>query len=233
MKPVRFAALLMGFMTFGASTALACRIPPRPEALRDMEAEAIVLVRVSAVEVSGRSWSAIGVTQGILMGSGTGRELSFANRPFDSCGQMAPPRLERYWVLYLQRSDGALRVRQAYPYWWARRSGDRRLRRLDALLPLGAARDASADEARLLELVEPRVRLPAGATDLSRYTRVYARTSASGVRGTLLRSRTPRRLIVDSSEELPTEESCGCHIVHVTVDLDDLWSAGRLPSFDP
>ena len=84
-----------------------------------------------------------------------------------------------------------------------------------------------------MNIGEPRLKLPTGISDLSRYTRVYARTSATTVTGLLLRSRTPQRLIVDSTEELPTEESCSCKLVGVTVDLDALWAAGLLPAFNP
>jgi len=136
-------------------------------------------------------------------------------------------------VLYLRRTADGLRPYQIYPYWWARASGDRRLRRLDRLLPLGVAREATAEETRLLDLAEPRIALPPEVTNLSRYTRVYARAAPGTVTGLLLRSGPPRRLIVDGTEELPTEQSCRCTLISVRVELNDLLAAGQLPPFNP
>lgn len=232
MKPFSFAILLIALTLFGPSEALACRIRPSPTALRDVRADAIVLAQITAVEGAGASWSATASSRGTLMGAVSERAFRFANQPYDSCRNMSRPRPGTYWVLYLQRSDGGLRVHEAYPFWWARQSGDRRLAGLNRLMPLGAAREATPDENRLLDLVEARIQIPAAQKSLSRYVRVYARSSASIVTGMLMRSRTPRRLMVDESEELPTEESCRCTLVHVSVDLDDLWSAGQLPPFN-
>ena len=237
MNPVSIAVLIIALGLFGAADAQACRIPPRPEALRSLKADAIALVLITDRQVAGTSWRATGAYRGTLLGDVPQRKFSFDNGPAEevivSCGQSWPPKLGRYGVLYLQRTVDGLRVAHVYPYWWARASLDPRLARLDRLLPLGAARETTSEEARLLDLAEPRLKLPTGISDLSRYTRVYARTSATTVTGLLLRSRTPQRLIVDSTEELPTEESCGCKLVRVTVDLDALWAAGLLPAFNP
>lgn len=239
MKPASLAVLLILLGLFGAAEARACRIPPQPEALRSLEADAIALVLITDLQVDGATWRATGAYRGTLMGDVPRREFSFDNGPAFAgevvvgCDRSWPPKLGRYGVLYLRRTGDGLRVHRVYPYWWARASRDPRLARLDRLLPLGAAREATPEETRLLDLAEPRIELPAGVSDLSRYTRVYERASPSIVTGRLLRSRTPRRLIVDSSGELPTEESCGCELIHVTVNLDDLWAAGRLPPFNP
>lgn len=237
MKRAKVAVVLAALILSGATAAEACRIRPRPEALRRIEADAIVLALVTGLEVRGASWRATAVSRGVLTGRVRQRRFDFDNgSPGDvvvTCNQPWQPKLDRYQILYLQRSAGGLRVVQAYPYWWARASGDPRLARLSLLLPLGAAREPSASETRLLDLAEARIERPPGVAALNRYTRVYARVSASAVTGMLVRSRTPRRLIVDGSEELPTEQSCGCALIPVRVELEDLWRAGRLPPFDP
>ncbi|HEX8217137.1 MAG TPA: hypothetical protein VF577_06710 [Allosphingosinicella sp.] len=231
--------LLIVLGLFGAAEARACRIPPRPEALRSIEADAIALVLITDLQADGATWRATGAYRGTLMGGVPQREFSFdagpafAGESVVSCGQSWPPKLGRYGVLYLRRTADGLRVYRIYPYWWARASRDPRLARLDRLLPLGAAREPTSEESRLLDLAEPRIKLPAGVSDLSHYTRVYERASPTIVTGRLLQSRTPRRLIVDSTGELPTEESCRCELIHVIVHLDDLWAAGQLPPFDP
>ncbi len=237
MKLTTNAVLLIGLGLFGAADAQACRIPARPEALRSIEADAIALVLITDRQVAGTSWRATGAYRGTLLGDVPHRKFSFDNGPVNevvsSCGQSWPPNLGRYGVVYLRRTADGLRVAHVYPYWWARVSGDPRLARLDRLLPLGAAREATSDETRLLDHAEPRVKLPTGPLDLTRYTRVYARASATNVIGMLLRSRRPQRLIVDGTQDLPTEESCGCKLIRVSVDLDDLWAAGLLPPFNP
>jgi hypothetical protein len=236
-KRASVAVVLTALTLLGSTAAQGCRIRPRPEALRGIEADAIVLVLVTRLEIQGASWRATAVSRGVLAGRVRQRLFGFDNgSPGDvvvTCNQPWRPRLDRYQVLYLQRSAGELRVVQSYPYWWARASGDPRLARLHLFLPLGAAREPSAQEARLLDLAEARIELPRGVTALNRYTRVYARVSAGMVTGMLVRSRTPRRLIVDSGEDLPTEQSCGCALIPVRVDLDDLRVAGRLPPFNP
>ena len=228
---------LMIVSLFASAEAQACRVPPRPEALRTIEADAIVLALVTEVEVDGANWRATAVSRGTLMGDAPHREFSFDSGPAGgmvvSCNQSWLPKLGRYGILYLRRYADGLRVDQIHPYWWARASGDPRLARLDRLLPLGAAREPTAAEARLLDLAEPRVELPPGVTDLSRYTRVYLRAAPSTVTGVLLRSGRPRRLIVDTGGEMPTEASCGCPLIHVRVELADLWAAGQLPPFNP
>jgi len=238
-KPASVAILLLALSLFGSAEAQACRIPPRPEALHSLEADAIALVLITDLQVDGASWRATAAYRGSLMGEVNQREFSVDNGPaypgevVVTCGGSWPPKLGRYGVLYLRRTADGLHPFRIYPYWWARASGDPRLAQLDRLLPLGAAREPTADEERLLALVEPRIELPPGVTDLSRYTRVYARAAPGTVTGLLLRSGRPRRLIVDGTEELPTEASCGCALIRVRVELDDLWAAGQLPPFNP
>lgn len=240
MKPLSLAILAIAMSLFAPAAAQACRIPPRPEALRSIEADAVVLVLITDRQVDGANWRATAVLRGTLMGRVREREFRIDNGPafpgvvITSCGGSWPPKLGRYGILYLQRGPGGQSVYQIYPYWWARASGDPRLARLDRLLPLGGAREPSADEERLLDLAEPRIALPPGVTDLTTYTRVYARVAPGTVTGMLLlRSGPRRRLIVDGSEELPTEASCRCTLIRVTAELGDLWAAGQLPPFNP
>jgi hypothetical protein len=171
------------------------------------------------------------------MGRAPQRVFSYGREPSDtivtSCDQDWRPARDRYAILYLRRTSEGMHVHRSYPYWWAKASLDPRLARLDRLLPLGAIREPTAEEARLLDLAEARVELPPGAPDLSRYTRIYQRASASWVNVRLFRSRKPRRLIVDNKEELPTEASCRCKLIEVFLQLDDLWRAGQLPPFNP
>jgi hypothetical protein len=114
-----------------------CRGRPRATALRDVEADAIVLAMITGREGDGLSWRATAVSRGTLMGDVPQREFSFASEPGFGCDQSWPPRLDRYWVLYLRRTGDGLRVHRGYPYWWARASRDPRLALLDRLLPLG------------------------------------------------------------------------------------------------
>lgn len=219
--------------------AQACRVAPRPSALLNVDADAIVLALITRLEVDRGSWQATANSRGTLMGSVKQRVFSYGTELFPeetittSCDHNWRPKLDRYAVLYLRRTPEGMRVHRGYPYWWAKASGDPRLARLDHLLPLGAVREPTADEARLLNLAEPRIKLPAGAVDLSKYTRIYARASPSWVVGRLILSRKPQRLIVDNTADLPTEESCRCKLVEVFLQLDDLWRAGQLPPFTP
>ena len=219
--------------------AHACRIPPQPSALLRIEADAIVLALIAKVEADGASWRATAVSRGTLMGRTPQRVFSYGSEPNSyetivaTCDRNWRPKQDRYAILYLRRTAEGMLVHRGYPYWWAKASLDPRLARLDRLLPLGAAREPTAEEGRLLDLAEARVELPAGAPNLSRYTRIYERASPSWVSGRLFRSRKPRRLIVDSTGELPTEASCRCKLINVFLQLDDLWRAGQLPPFNP
>lgn len=239
-KRLSLAILAIALGLFAPAAAQACRIPMRPEALRGIEAEAVVLVLITDRQVDGENWRATAVSRGTLMGRVREREFRIDNGPVFpgvvvvSCRGSWPPKLGRYGILYLQRAPGGQRVYQIYPYWWARASGDPRLARLDRLLPLGGAREPTAEEERLLDLAEPRIALPPGVTDLTRYTRVYARVAPGSVTGVLLlRSGPRRRLIVDDNSELPTEASCRCRLISVRAELDDLLAAGQLPPFNP
>jgi hypothetical protein len=146
---------------------------------------------------------------------------------------MGEPTPGRYYVLYLDKSDHGFQLLNGFPYWFARRSEDVRLALLNDLLPLGAARQPTPEESRLIGLAEPRLATQTGISDLSGYTRIYARTSAGRVRAMIFRSQTPERLMVYDHEELPTKESCGCDPITASVDLQDLWDAGELPAFNP
>lgn len=215
----------------------ACRVPPRPSALLNVEADAIVLALISNVGGDETNWRATALPRGALMGKAPTRAFEYDSGPmaghvFTSCDQPAKPKRDRYWVLYMQRTSDGLRVNRGYPYWWAKASGDPRLVRLDRLLPLGAARKPTATEDRLLDLAEARITRP-DASDLSRYTRIYARASPSWVVGRLFRSQKPQRLMVDDAGEFPTEDSCGCKLINIFLQLDDLWRVGQLPPFDP
>jgi len=233
-KSASFAILLPALALLAPAEAHACRIPTPPAALRDAEADAVVLARITSVDGAGQDWRATARAWALLSGAMAEPDIRFSSESHSAvCGTMSAPKPGGLWILYLQRSDDGMRVRDAASYWWARRSGDPRLGRLDTLLPLGAVREPTPTEARMLDLAEPRVALPAGETDLSRYTRIYARSSAGTLRALLLRAGPPRRLMVDYSEEFPTEASCRCTLVHQFVDLDDLWRAGRLPPFNP
>lgn len=239
MKSVGIALLLSALSLLWPAAAQACRVPPRPERLQSLKADAIVLVLISGVEVNGRAWRATAAVRGTLMGRVRQREFSIDNGPAhpdvvtSTCDQSWLPKLGRYGVMYMRRTPDGFRLSRIYPYWWARASGDRRLARLERMLPLGAAREPTPDEIRLLDLAEPRLELPAGVTGLSGYTRVYARSAPGSVVAMLIPARHPRRLVVDGTEELPSEQSCRCRAIRVSAELQDLWTAGRLPPFNP
>jgi hypothetical protein len=237
MKPVTAAILLLACGALAPGEASACRVPAPPATLRNLPADAIVLARITSVHWIGprreRRWRATARAWALLSGAIDGPGFSFDSDSHIICGGAGTPRPGRPWIIYLQRSGDGMRVLDASAYWWSRRSGDPRVARLNELLPLGAVREPTRDEARMLDLAEPRVTLPTGQTDLSRYTRIYARSSAGTLQLLLLRAGPPRRLMVDYSEEFPTEASCRCTFVHQFVDLQDLWNAGRLPPFDP
>lgn len=232
-------AVLTALAALAPAGAQACRVAPRPEALQRVAADAIVLVLITSVRTEGLHWRATAVSRGTLMGNVRQREFSIDNGPgpddvvINSCDHSWLPKLGRYGIMYMRRTPEGLRLNRISPYWWARASGDRRLARLERLLPLGAAREPTADDNRLLDLAEPRIELPDGVTDLSRYTRVYARPGPSSVVGMLIPARRPQRLIVDGTEELPSEQSCRCRPIRIRADLDDLLAAGRLPPFNP
>ncbi len=220
------------------TAANACRVPPRPAALQHIEADAIVLAQITSVEGDADIWQAKASPRGVLIGSIRDGDIQFGRQEpiIISCDQWTRPKLERYYVLYIVNSENGPEVRHFYAFWWARMSGNVRLARLNEFMPLGAARPATPDEENMLELVEPRVRereRNGREIDASRYTRVYARNSASSFWGVMIPSEAPQRLMVDSREELPTSESCKCDLVEVAADLDDLWAAGKLPPFNP
>jgi hypothetical protein len=236
MKRLWKACLIAVLNLLLASRAMACSVPTQPWALVGIEADAIVLVQIThsgAPAGPGRPWIATGASRGMVWGSAEAREFSFEGAPGGSCWNFGKPRLERYWLVYLKKSAGGVRVQLAAPFWWARTSEDKRLLRLDTLMPLGAARLPTREEETIIRLAEPRVKLPAGAKNLSGYTRIYAHSSSSTFRVAMFPSRNPRRLIVDSFEEWPTRESCRCALIEQMIDIQDLRDSGRIPPFDP
>jgi hypothetical protein len=198
-----------------------------------MQADAIVLVQVTNVELVDGTWTATAAILGTLDGSHPAGQIIFSGGPIVTCHQMGKPTSGRYYVLYLGNSDQGYQFLTGLPYWFARTIEDIRLAALDDLLPLGAARQPTPEERRLIDLAEPRAATQAGISDLSSYTRIYARTSAGWVRAMIFRSQDPQLLMVYDHEELPTKESCSCDPVTVSVDLYDLWNAGKLPPFNP
>lgn len=239
---MKSAAIMFTLLSLAwATQAEACRVAPRPSALRALQADAIVLVTVTDLKVDGSAWRATGISRGTLMGKAPQRTFGFGSLSLDgdiviisSCDDQSwQPKVGRYSVLYLRNTAEGLRVHRAYPYWWARASLDPRLAKLDRLLPLGTARAPTAEESRLLDLAEARIELPPGVPGLSGYTRIYGRSSPGTVSGLLIRSRQPRRLIVDDPAELPTPKSCRCKPVALHINLHDLAAAGRLPPFNP
>ena len=236
MKALWQAALLGILNLLLSSHAIACAAPPQPSTLVGLEADAIVIVQVTHAETPTdpmRPWVATASSRGTVWGSVEANEFTFEGAYPGSCWNFGIPKLERYWVLYIRKSVEGIKVDRAAPFWWVRMSGDKRLERLDMLMPLGAARPATPEEEVLINFAEPRVRLPTGATDLSKYTRVYAHSSAGMVRVAILPSRKPQQLIVDSFEEWPTRASCRCEFTEQMIDVQDLRSAGKLPPFDP
>lgn len=229
-------AALIVLLLLVPSAAMACRHPPEPHELREHPADTIVLATIKEVrprpDSEWSTWIATASVNAVLWGKADESEISFADEGPGSCQIVGKPRLGKYHVLYLQRHDRGTYV-NAMPFWWAWRSGDPRLAKLLKLFPLGPVREPTADEARVLDLAEPRVKLPAGTARLQDYTRIYTRTSPDSVRAILLRSRTPQRLMLDIDEERPTEKSCGCRVYEQFVDLGDLGEAGKLPEVEP
>jgi hypothetical protein len=200
-----------------------------------IEADAIVLVQITQVNSAAEAWTATASVRGNLEGRYPEREISFSQNDglIVSCNQMREPEIGRYYVLYLQQSDQDFRFSIGYPYWFARASNDPRLVELDTLLPWGAVRRPTADELRLIEIAEPRFAALSRDLDLSGFTRIYVRRGPSSLTMMLLRAPTPERLMLNTYEERPTQESCGCELTEMTAHLDDLLAAGVLPPFDP
>src|SRR5688572_4813480 len=76
MTIARLAAFLI-LLLLGSFEALACRVPPRPEQLRNVEADAIILARITAVDGQGSGWSATAQPLGNLMGFVPREELTY------------------------------------------------------------------------------------------------------------------------------------------------------------
>ena len=235
MRLVSSATLLLGLNVLATSPAMACRSGPEPAELREAEADAIILVRINGVQRVGPapdSWEATASRQAAIFGSAGLGQFKVVSAGSASC-EPGMPKVGEDWVLYLKKANDGFLVQEKWPFWWARASGDPRLRHLSNLMPLGSARKPTAEEEALLKLVEARVRLPNGTKNISNYTRVYSRDSAGIFTAKLLRSRTPQLLIADAHEMGPTRESCRCKLLAMHVDLSDLWNAGKLPPFKP
>ena len=231
---------VFGILTLAPSKVLACR-GLDPEDLNDDPADAIVLTTIQSVRKTGANqtfpnwapaWVATASVKAPLFGKFTENEVEYEERGPGDCYAMGVPRVETYWVIYLRKVKDQY-YPQAVPYWWAHRSGDPRVANLRRFLPLGPVRAPTPEETRILDLAEPRVRLPNGQAKLENYTRLYARSSAGIVRVRFFRSRTPQRFMLDHDEEMPDRKDCRCQIHEQFVDLEDLWKAGKLPPFEP
>jgi hypothetical protein len=240
MKPMKstLLAALVGALLLAPSAAMACR-SYEPEDIKDEPADAIVLARIKDVQKTGEKnvfphwgpeWVATASVEAPIMGTVGEDEIIFSQRGPGECARISEPRIGKYYVLYLRKYDGKY-YPQAMPYWWAWRSGDPRVAKLKQLLPLGPVRAPTDEEMKLVGPAEARVKWPSGKPD--DFTRIYARASAKWVAVIFFHSRTPKRLMVDGSEEFPTRESCGCRLYQQTIDLDDLEKAGELPPFNP
>ena len=244
MRLIWSATLLLGLNVLATSPVIACRSPPEPAELRDAEADAIVLVRIQDVQRVGAapgSWEGTASRQATIFGSVGSSDFKVVSAGSASC-EPGMPAVGEAWILYLTKDAERFRVRTAWPFWWARGSMDTRLQRLNTILPLGIVREPTAEESRTLDAVErimseamkgkdraEIVRVPTEARDLSRFTRVYSRSSARWLSVEMFRSRTPQRLVSDVREQGPTEASCKCKLYHGVVELDegDLRSWGR------
>lgn len=237
MRTALIAAVLIGLNLLTSSEAFACRSPPEPSELRNANADAIVLAQIAKVELAAepgwRRWVATATKTDDVLGSPSRNEFTFADSGPGSCGP-GRPSLDGHWILYLKKDGEGFQVGSAWPFWWARASMDPRLRRLNTLLPLGIVRAPTAEESTTLDAVERMmsdamrgkerrkiVIVPTEVTDLSRYTRVYSRSSARLLSVEMFRSRTPKRLVSDIREQGPTEASCKCKLYHGVVDLDE------------
>jgi len=244
MKLVWSAVLPFVLNFLAISPAMACRSGPEPAELREVEANAIVLVRIKEVQRAGPapdSWEATTSRDATIFGRVTSSHFKVASAGSASC-EPGMPSLEEYWILYLKKDGEGFRVARAWPFWWARASMDPRLQRLNRMMPLGIVRVPTAEESTTLDAVEQMMsealqgkertnvlRVPDGVIDLSRYTRVYSRASPQWLSVEMFRSRTPQRLVSDIREQGPTEVSCACKLHHGVIDLDEdeLRSWGR------
>ena len=229
-KPALARIVLLGALALSPAAAIACRSPPEPDELKDSPADTILLVTIKDVrptaETRWSAWAATATVNDVLLGKSAEREIEIADQGPGSCQIIGKPRLGKYYVLYLHRHDRGTSV-TAMPFWWAWRSGDPRVAGLRKLFPLGPVREPTHQERNLIHLAEQRTRLHGD------YTRVYARSSAGSLRVKFFRSKTPQLLMLDYTEEMPTRESCRCDLHEQSVDLQDLWEAGKLPEFKP
>jgi hypothetical protein len=184
---------LLGSLLFVPSEVLACRHPREPYDLKDDKADGIVLTTIKDVrlttEMKWPRWVATASVNAVLCRKSGENEITFTDEGPGSCQLTGKPKLGKYYVLYLRQIDGRT-FAEAMPFWWAWRSGDPRLAKLLKLMSIGNVREPTAEEASMLDLAEPRVRLPHESRSLDRYTRIYSRDSARLVRALFFRSRT-------------------------------------------
>lgn len=213
------------------------RVSEQPSALRHVRADAIVLVQVTEVTPRGKadvdSWKATARIVARLSGEGPKGTYHLEGDGLSQPVPMDRPKRGGYYVVYLSRGATGFDLVRGDPFWYARRSGDPRLSGLDRALPLGPVRSPTRKEEAMLDLIQPRVRDALHISDLSHFTQIYSRSGASTVGALVFRSKHPRRFMVDTSEEFPTEDSCRCRLTFGWIEVGDLWEAGRLPPFDP
>ena len=247
--PIRFRVLATVLGIALPYKAQACRNGVEPEDLKNMRADAIVLAKITSVQPTDsqwKRWSATAVKEADVWGSPPQKEFTFDDEGPGGCrpGQPDP---NSFWVLYGYQQGSTLRIGSAWPFWFARASRNVRLNRLNQLLPLGIVREPTAEESNTLDAVERTmsraiegkeerrvVHVSSEVKDLSRYTRVYSRSSARLLSVEMFRSRTPRRLVSDIREQGPTAASCNCTLYHGVIDLDeaDLRTWGRPSAAD-
>lgn len=220
MRTFLFACLAM---LLPPSEAVACR-GFDPSDLHGRAATGIALARITAVRDQPdalRQWEAETVLLARLNGVVPKEVRAFADKGPGACGPSRPePGTE--WVLYFQSINGVERITGAWPFWFARRSDDPRLKRLDVLRPLGTARAPTHAEEGIIALFEAMAKEKAGRRDFHRYTRVYSLTSPQGFAVEFVPSRTPRRLYVDPREAGPTNSSCKCKVTTLFVGAAEL-----------
>ena len=207
-----------------ASEAVACRHGVDPSDLRERAADGIALARIAAVHDKASAWSRWEAEISVLAklnGVIPPAVRTFADEGPGGCGPSRPePGTE--WVVYFEKINGVHHITEAWPFWFARRSDDPRLKRLDTLRPLGTARTPSPSEEEIVALFEAKAIKETGRRDFLRFTRVYSLTSPKSFAVDFVPSRTPRRLYVDPREAGPTNTSCRCKLTTLFVDADGL-----------
>lgn len=212
---ILLSAVLLALAVAVPSVASACRVPFRPESIRGMSADAIVLVQITAVEGTDRNWRAVATPRRTLVGPTIDDPLIYQVPPVAvDCDDWSRPNLGRYYILFLDRLETSITVNRQYQYWWARQSGDPRLAGMNEELPLGPVRQPTAEEVPLIDLVDKWLIEEFPAVDLSRHTRIYTRLLD---RVAWLPADEPQQLMIEDAEELPTPESCRCEVMQTFV----------------